>query len=122
MEDRPKSFWQPERELEQDPEKRWITTLDGTPFEQEAQIIRMAAVHGIALPFADGMELWELAAACGVHLVETWGQHNEREVVTKAKAYYEETAEVREAKLAEYQEKRRERERERRQQRREKVT
>lgn len=122
MEDRPKSFWQPERELDQDPSKRWITTLDGTPFDQEAQIIRLAAMHGIALPHADTYELWELAAACGAHLLETWAQHDERTLIAGAAEYYEETKEIRAELMDGYMERRKARERERRQARREKVT
>lgn len=105
----PKSFWQPERELEQDPSKRWRTTLDETPFATEGQLIHIASRSGISLPAADQYELWELAAACGVHLIETWQQHDEREVIARAQKEYEEHKDQRDAKILEVQEQRKQR-------------
>ena len=71
---------------------------------------------------ADDYELWELAAAVGLHRVETVAQHDEREIVERSEAYWEETQTVRNEKLIGYTERRKARERERRQARRAKVT
>lgn len=108
MEDDPKSFW-----LEEGKEG-WVTHLDGTGLEEEASIIHWAASKGIALADAQSYELWELAAACGLHLKESRSDYDQREIIEKSQAYWEQTSDQRAAKLEGYKARRKEREQARR--------
>lgn len=70
-----------------------MTFYDDQPvMAVEAELIHAFTLRGIPLPAADGMELWELAAACGIHRVETWEARNDREIVEKKQEYWDETA------------------------------
>lgn len=119
MEIEPKSFWGDELA---DPDHTWRTHLDGTYLAVEAELIYAISRTGIALPVAEEYELWELAAAMGLHRVETIADYTEREIIEKSEAYYEETKEQRLEKLSGYAERRKARGRERRAERRAKVT
>ena len=119
LEVEPKSFWGDELA---DPDHTWRTHLDGTYLAVEAELIYAITRTGIALPVAEEYELWELAAAMGLHRMETIADYTEREIVEKSAAYYEETKEVRDAKLAGYAERRKNRSRERKAEKRAKVT
>lgn len=79
-------------------------------------------MRGLALPMADEMELWEVAAAIGAHRIETISEYTEREIIEKAEAYYEETKDRRMDILSGYAERRKEREKERVAERKAKVT
>ena len=71
---------------------------------------------------AETMELWEVAAALGIHRTETEAAYVEREIIERSAAYFEETREQRMEHLAGYAERRKRREEERREERRRKVT
>jgi hypothetical protein len=88
----------------------------------EAELIYAISRAGISMSDAENMELWEIAAAMGLHRKETIADYTEREIVEKSAAYYEETKEVRDAKLAGYAERRKARSQERKAERRAKVT
>ena len=74
------------------------------------------------LPVAEEYELWELAAAMGLHRMETVADYTEREIIEKSAAYFEETREQRMDYLSGYAERRKLREKERRAARKAKVT
>lgn len=77
-----------------------MTFYDDSPvMAVEAELIHAFQLRGITLAHADQMELWELAAACGVHRVETWEERNDREIVTKKEEYWQETQEKRQAMM-----------------------
>ena len=84
----------------------------------EAEIIHAATQRGIALPMAEEYELWELAAALGIHRIATEGDWKDAEIITEKKEYWEETGSQRSEQLAGYVERRRARELERKQARR----
>jgi len=95
-----------------------VTSLDEHPIlAREAEIIHAAAQRNIPLPMAEEYELWELAAALGIHRIETQAQHDEREIVEIKKVYWDETGDARSAKMAGYSERRREQASERRRER-----
>jgi hypothetical protein len=119
LEDKPKSFWGDELA---DPDQTWRTHHDGTYLAVEAELIYALARAGIALPVAEDYELWELAAAMGLHRVETIADYTEREIIEKSEAYFEETREQRMEKLSGYAERRKVRSRERKAEKRAKVT
>lgn len=73
-----------------------MTTLDDLPmFAAEAELIYIIARIGIPLRDAEQMELWEIAAAGGLHRVETQSARDEREVVQKKQEYWEATVDKR---------------------------
>lgn len=84
----------------------------------EAELIYWATSRGMSWAEAQEMELWQLASAFGLHRVETRAEYDNREIVEKKQAYWEETSKQRNERLSGYSERRRERERERRRQRR----
>lgn len=86
-----------------------LSHLDDIGLRVEADLIYHIALAGIPLPVAEGMELWELAAARGLHYTESLQDKNIREVDEAQKEYYEETREQREALMARQAERRRER-------------
>lgn len=97
MDSPPKSFW-PDRPAVVDDPGRRRSPLDALGLRTEADII--AAIHrvGITLPQADGYELWELAAACGLHLYEAGVDDTTAAVQAQSKADYE-NPEYREARM-----------------------
>lgn len=110
----PKSFWV-ERERV-DPEKQWLTHYDDWPIMAlEAELIYATTSRGLSWESAQEMELWQIAAALGLHRIETRAEHDAREIVGKKEEYWEETREQREEKLSGYSERRKQRELERRQ-------
>lgn len=73
-----------------------MTIYDDNPvMAVEAELIHVFALRGLPLPSADSMELWELAAACGVHRKETREEHDNREIVEKKADYWDETVDKR---------------------------
>ena len=87
-----------------------MTIYDDNPvMAVEAELIHAFTQRGITLVHADSMELWELAAACGVHRVETREEHDNREIVEKKQEYWEETVEKRAAIMARRKERQAER-------------
>jgi hypothetical protein len=85
-------------------------------FAVEAEIIHVCSVRNLPPPVADEMELWEVAAYLGLHRIETREAHDTREIVETKQAYWEETAEQRQAKMAGYSKRRKERALERKRQ------
>ena len=67
---------------------------------------------------AEEYELWELAAALGIHRIATEGDWRAGEIVAEKEVYWEETREARAEKMADYATQRRERQRERQRERR----
>ena len=90
-----------------------LSALDTTGLRVEADIIYLAALAGIPLPVAEGMELWEIAAARGMHYTETLQDHNVRTIDVEQAAVWEETQVKRQELLARQAERRRERKRRR---------
>jgi len=86
-----------------------LSALDDIGLRSEADIIYLAALAGIPLPTAEGMELWELAAAKGMHYTETLQEHNIRETNAEQEKVWEETQVQRMELLARQAERRRER-------------
>lgn len=86
-----------------------LSDLDEIGLRVEADIIYHIALAGIPLPVAEGMELWELAAARGLHYTESLQERNIRETDAEQAAYYEETKDVREELMRRQAERRRER-------------
>lgn len=73
MADHPKSFW-PDPDAvtaPADPAQQWVSALDHLGLRDEADIARMVVRAGIDLDTADRRELWELAAACNLDLIES---------------------------------------------------
>lgn len=81
----------------------------------EAELIHILHKGGLSLDVADRYPLWVNAAALGMHRIETFEEHDQREVVEKQAEYWEETQAQRMEKLAGYTEARRARQRERKQ-------
>ena len=106
MAEPPKSFW---GGGVVDPETSWVSEYDEIGLRAEADIIRLSARAGIPLVYAEQMELWEIAAALNLDLVETVQTRTIREIDEKQKAYYEETKEQREMLMVRQAERRRER-------------
>jgi len=86
-----------------------LSALDDIGLRGEADIIYLAALAGIPLPVAEGMELWELAAAKGMHYTETLQEHNIRETNAEQEKVWEETQAQSLEILARQAERRRER-------------
>lgn len=85
-----------------------MTHLDSLPvLAAEAEMIFIVSRIGVPLDVADGMELWELAAAGGLHRIETQTEHDEREIVAKKEAYWAETETKRNEVMARRKERRR---------------
>ena len=99
----PKSFWSDTDELS--PNAR-VSDLDGTPLRPEADILYIIHRAGVTLSEAERYELWELAAACGLHLGETVGERDQREIIDKKQAEWEQTGDERTRKLREAAERR----------------
>lgn len=55
---------------------------------------------GITLPEAAAYELWELAAACGLHFGPTIGERDAVEIVEKKQAEWEQTGDERMKRMA----------------------
>lgn len=81
----------------------------------EAELIYATASRGISWESALDMELWQIAAALGLHRVETRSQRDAREIVAVKQAEWEQTKDTRLAKMADYSEARKARKQERRQ-------
>jgi len=111
LEESPKSFWGDPNPI--DPAEVWVTQYDEDGTRAEAEIIRLAQRNGLPLPVADTMELWEVAAACGVGWIETLAERDTREINERQEKYWEETQEQRMKIMAEAAERRRERKRRR---------
>lgn len=75
----------------------------------EADILYIIHRAGITLDQAERYELWELAAACGLHLGETISEKDQRDIVDKKQAEWVETKDRRTELLREAAERRRER-------------
>jgi hypothetical protein len=73
----------------------------------ESELIYITARAGISWTDAMELEPWQLAAAIGVHRVETREDHDNREIIEAKRAYFEETGEARQAHMAGYSERRR---------------
>ena len=84
----------------------------------EAELIYATASRGMNWDSVLDMELWQIAAALGMHRVETRKARDEREITEYKREYFEETKDARLAKVAGYSERRKERARERAQERR----
>lgn len=52
------------------------------------------------------MELWEIAAAAGLHRIETWDEKNQREIIAVKDEYWQETKTQRTEQLSGYHERR----------------
>lgn len=63
----------------------------------EAELIYAATSRGLSWESALELELWQLAAALGLHRVETRAQRDNREIVEAKASYFEETGEDRRA-------------------------
>lgn len=117
MEESPKSLWL-ERSDPIDPSLQWVTHYDDMPWlQREAEIINICQRGGLPLPIADDMELWEIAAALGMHRIETLEERDNREIVQTKQEYFEETGSQRLERVSGYRERRRQRDLERRQER-----
>lgn len=103
MADGPKSFWPDEPKL--DPDAR-TSHLDGTHLRPEADILFMIHKAGITLPDAAGYELWELAAAVGLHYGPTIAERDATEIIDKKQAEWDATADERMRRMAEAAERR----------------
>lgn len=75
----------------------------------EAELIYATASRGISWADALNLELWQLAAALGLHRIETRAEHDTREIVESKGEYWEETQERRNKSLVGYSEARRQR-------------
>lgn len=64
-------------------------------FAAEAELIYLISRIGIPLRDAEQMELWEIAAAGGLHRIETQTERDEREIVAKKEEYWGETVDKR---------------------------
>lgn len=64
-------------------------------FAAEAELIYLISRIGIPLRDAEQMELWEIAAAGGLHRIETQTERDEREIVKKKEEYWGETVDKR---------------------------
>ena len=84
----------------------------------EAELIYAAASRGISWEHAQGMELWQLAAALGLHRTETRAARDAREIIDTKQAEWEVTKDARMAKFEGYSERRAESKRRRAQERR----
>lgn len=85
-----------------------MTTHDDSPLMAlEAEIIFATASRGISWESVLDMELWQIAAALGMHRVETRAERDSREITETKKAYWEETGEQRMQRVAGYSERRR---------------
>ena len=117
MAQQPKSFWGATDGLK--PEEQWLTTHDDWPLlALEAELIYAATSRGISWTEAQDLELWQIAAALGLHRVETRATRDAREIVETKRDYFEATKDQRLPKLAGYSEAREARRRERIEQRR----
>ena len=113
----PKSFWSSTANV--DPADQWITAYDDTSplMALEAELIYATASRGIPWDSALEMELWQIAAALGMHRIETRKDHDAREITEAKQKYWEETKDQRLAKVAGYNRRKKDRARERKQQR-----
>lgn len=106
MENGPKSFWGEVEEL--NPNLR-VSHLDGTWRRPIADILFVIHRAGITKPEAERYKLWELAAACGLHLGETIAEKDQRDIIDTKQAEWAETKDRRTELLREAAERRRER-------------
>jgi hypothetical protein len=83
----------------------------------EAELIFACTTRGIGWEAAQDFELWELAAALGLHRLETRAERDQREIIEAKRDYFEETGEARMERLAGYGERRKQQAAERKQQR-----
>lgn len=113
METGPKSFWGSTEDL--DPEKQWITAYDDSPLMAlEAELIYATTSRGLSWESALELELWQLAAALGLHRIETRAQRDNREITEAKSEYWDQTGEARSAHLEGYHARREESRRRRR--------
>ena len=84
----------------------------------EAELIFATASRGISWESAEDMELWQIAAALGLHRLETRAQRDAREITQAKQAEWDVTKERRLDRMADYSERRAESKRARAEQRR----
>lgn len=72
----------------------------------EAELIHILHRAGIPLPVADGQELWELAAAIGMHRTERVVDREARLIGEEKQAEWDATQEVRMERIRARQERR----------------
>jgi hypothetical protein len=68
----------------------------------EAELIYATTSRGLSWESALEMELWQLAAALGLHRIETRAERDNREIVEAKQSYFEETGDARMERLAGY--------------------
>lgn len=103
MAERPKSFFKTPGRLtdegeDDDPphDAEWVTSLDHLPnMKVEAELIHILHRAGIPLAHADSQELWELAAAIGMHRTERVVDRDARVITEEKQAEWEQTQDVR---------------------------
>lgn len=78
MEDAPKSFWGDPGPV--DGSKHRLSEYDDIGLREEADLIHLFTKAGVPLREAEGMELWELAAATGAYLGPTMDEARIQEV------------------------------------------
>ena len=84
-----------------------MTTLDHLPdLRLEAELIHILHRAGIPLADADGQELWELAAALGLHRIEPVAEQAARLIVEQKEAEWEQTQEARMERIRQARERR----------------
>lgn len=99
----PKSFFKTPRRLTpegQDDEpthdEEWVTSLDHLPdLKVEAELIHILHRAGIPLNVADTQELWELAAAIGMHRTEKVTDRDARLIAEEKEREWDATQEQR---------------------------
>ena len=110
MAERPKSFFKdPHRVTDQDlpHEGEWVTAYDHLPdLKVEAELIHILHRAGIPLHHADQLELWELAAAVGLHRTERVIDRDARLIGEEKQAEWEATQEARMERIRRRQERR----------------
>lgn len=75
----------------------------------ESELIYTCTQRGIPWEAAVEMELWQMAAAFGLHRIETRAEHDAREIEEVKAEYWEHTGAERMARMAKVAERRRER-------------
>jgi hypothetical protein len=83
----------------------------------EAELIFATTSRGMVWESVEGMELWQIASALGLHRLETRAQRDQREIFEAKADYFEETKDARLEKVAGYSERRAESKRRRREER-----
>lgn len=82
---------------------QWVTALDDWPvMSLEAELIYATTSRGVAWTAALDMELWQIAAALGLHRLETRADRDQREITDTKAEYWEQTGEARSEMLSGY--------------------